>query len=441
MFFKINLCCHTAIPVLYFLAYLSVPGRTSDPCNENVYTTSLTSLRLRAPYNILGPGELGICDRYIAKQWYRIDGYVLSTSTPEAFGCGTEFPMWMNDTFPGEGNISNVMICMRRYSDPCYERYSIQIKNCSRFMVYYFKPPSMCNAAYCFGVNETVKSVDVKFDGFLWTEERIDENFIQHDSAIRFLCSFPPLRDQKLYYRITWYLDDIEVDLNQVVNESTKLNATITAYEILRYGKKLGTVIQCRVWAVLQPDEKGCITRASTGFFAGIKVLTPDVSISTENGTTIKLKPNIPFADNFLVHVRGGVNLGRYLSIYLSDPAINCTEESSCECQGKSKNYYKCEQRIPSLDFTQRFDNDGKHNDWNKTVEFEVVVKKSIQYSFPPSEVILRLKTGNVNGNGSQFFNEVYLQDVTVKGIDEKSNTLPSCTSLTDPHMKSFDQV
>ncbi|XP_062604672.1 uncharacterized protein LOC134266453 [Saccostrea cucullata] len=193
-------------------------------------------------------------------------------------------------------------------------------------------------------------------------------------------------------------------------------------------------MIQCRVGAMLQEDVKGCTTKASSFFFAGIKVLTPKVTLSTETVSIIKLQSNVPFADSFVLY--GQTPFERSLSIYLSNPS-----DTDSTCKGRSTNYYKCEQLIPSLSFPRRFENDGKHIDWNKTIEFQVTVKKSIQYGFPPSEVTLRLKTGDVHGHGSKFFENVFLRDVLVQLIDEDPKALPSCHSVTDPHMMSFDKV
>lgn len=85
-----------AFPSVVYFCFILFHIAALDPCDPNVYTTSLTHLDVRNPNNIIGALDSGICDKYISEQWYRVDSYDMTSRAPEAFGCGTSFPIWMN---------------------------------------------------------------------------------------------------------------------------------------------------------------------------------------------------------------------------------------------------------------------------------------------------------------------------------------------------------
>ena len=55
-------------------------------------------------------------------------------------------------SFPSSGETNNVTGCSAGYNgDCCVNSYKIQVKNCSRFLVYNLQPTIACPEGYCFG--------------------------------------------------------------------------------------------------------------------------------------------------------------------------------------------------------------------------------------------------------------------------------------------------
>ncbi|KAK3103299.1 hypothetical protein FSP39_018320 [Pinctada imbricata] len=94
------------------------------------------------------------CDSTIQEAWYRVNstaGEDVITSCPPSDRCGTNGPIWMNDTFPNEADgIVDRIMCASTLRDCCESQIQIQMKNCSTYNVYYLKQ-TPCPQAYCFG--------------------------------------------------------------------------------------------------------------------------------------------------------------------------------------------------------------------------------------------------------------------------------------------------
>lgn len=96
-----------------------------------------------------------ICDSNLEKGWYRpiskAGNLMPTTCVHGGFKCGTAKPIWMQGSFPNDGEILNVTACAASYNGCCDISYDIQVKNCSSFYIYNLTPTVGCSQAYCFG--------------------------------------------------------------------------------------------------------------------------------------------------------------------------------------------------------------------------------------------------------------------------------------------------
>lgn len=89
----------------------------------------------------------------------------------------------------------------------------------------------------------------MKFFDYFWTKiPSQKEGLTQWDSSIQFLCKFTLLQNESVFYKITWKLDDLDIDLNQVVNRTTTDTALLSAYDMLDHEKKIGTTVSIFIY-------------------------------------------------------------------------------------------------------------------------------------------------------------------------------------------------
>lgn len=59
--------------------------------------------------------------------------------------------LFYSDPIPSDGVTQNLTACGVGFSNNCEKPFSIEVKNCTAFLVYKLKPLDSCNSAYCFG--------------------------------------------------------------------------------------------------------------------------------------------------------------------------------------------------------------------------------------------------------------------------------------------------
>ncbi|XP_063416475.1 uromodulin-like [Mytilus trossulus] len=127
------------------------PGCKYDPCLKINHNELDDWRRSVGNNNTL----TSLCDSFLDTGWYRPiskAGQNMPTVCPvNGFTCGTTHPIWMNGTFPESGESHNVTACsVGLTNDCCVHQYDIQVKNCSKFLVYNLKPTKNCPESYCF---------------------------------------------------------------------------------------------------------------------------------------------------------------------------------------------------------------------------------------------------------------------------------------------------
>lgn len=140
---------------LLLLLFLPVSSLGQDPCHS--YSELNNPYRSIAHVATVGVDTM-ICDVNIISGWYRFVNEV-GGEMPEfkidKYHCGTVAPIWMQPPHPSEADgIVDRTACVNfnNMFGGCLS-FTIKVKNCSSFYVYYLVPPPFgCNMAYCAGI-------------------------------------------------------------------------------------------------------------------------------------------------------------------------------------------------------------------------------------------------------------------------------------------------
>ncbi|XP_021346263.1 uncharacterized protein LOC110445796 isoform X2 [Mizuhopecten yessoensis] len=64
--------------------------------------------------------------------------------------CGTVYPLWMDGEIPevAEGIVDR-KVCLKSIFSSCHKSFTIQVKNCCSYRVYYLHSANMCPSSYC----------------------------------------------------------------------------------------------------------------------------------------------------------------------------------------------------------------------------------------------------------------------------------------------------
>ena len=139
---------------LLLLLFLPLSSLSQDPCdNYNELNNPYRSIAYKVTVGV----DTMICDVDIVNGWYRFVNEV-GGEMPEfkidSYHCGTVAPIWMQGPHPSEDDdVVDRTACVNfnNMFGGCLS-FTIQVKNCSSFYVYYLvSPPFGCNMAYCAG--------------------------------------------------------------------------------------------------------------------------------------------------------------------------------------------------------------------------------------------------------------------------------------------------
>ncbi|XP_062620534.1 uncharacterized protein LOC134282100 isoform X2 [Saccostrea cucullata] len=334
---------------------------------------------------------------------------------------------------PSSYVMDNVEVCRVGIAKPCTQVIHISVKNCSTYMVYRLPPVDCCNSAYCFESPTGCKS-DASMDpsvenyNISWVIETRG-NISRYDPRLNFICRFTPLTDESLFYDISWYVDDIEVIKGQTVNLSTMENALLPVMTILENNKTAGLMIQCVVGIKLTANGSPCVTNASQPFFAGIKVLTPQLFIDLGGKANIHLQLTIPYADsNFMFN--GHYTEANDLSVIAYIPA-----HSSLYCENSpfQKDFIqrRCKIRIKSYSYKERAKYET--NVWKQVYKMTIFEHGNAFSNLSMLErgITLQLKTMTTTGEGSRIFSRIDLQDILV--YSNQTSSIQSMSTTTVP--------
>ena len=69
---------------------------------------------------------------------------------------------------PLDGKTKNMTVCQVGFSNECAKTYEIEVKNCTKFLVYKLKPLDSCDSAYCFGTSFKIDNSSLRFTQKAW---------------------------------------------------------------------------------------------------------------------------------------------------------------------------------------------------------------------------------------------------------------------------------
>ncbi|XP_062617865.1 uncharacterized protein LOC134279469 [Saccostrea cucullata] len=249
----------------------------------------------------------------------------------------------------------------------------------------------------------------------------------RYDPRLNFICRFTPLTDESLLYEISWYVDDTEVIKGQTVNLSTIENALLPAMAILENNKTAGSMIQFVVGIKSTANGSSCATNASQPFFAGIKVLTPQLFIDIGGKADILLQLTIPYAAENLV-IYGQVLETTDLLVRAYIP-----QNSSLYCVNSSFKYdstdRRCEIRIKGYSYNER--DKYESNIWKQVYKMTIYEQGNAFRNLLERGITLPLKTSETHGEGSKIFSNIHLPDIQV--YTNRSYSIQSTSTTTIP--------
>ena len=219
------------------------PGCHYDPCLEINHKEINNWERSTQNNNT----DTSICDSFLEPGWYRATSYageLMPTSCLEnGFACGTVIPIWMNGSFPSSGETNNVTGCSSSYNgDCCVNSYNIQVKNCSRFLVYNLRPTIACPQAYCFGSEVPCPEGESSDNGFTpgcefdpchFTNYEVIKDQVKRSSNYVLMADETPIDDSNLME--TFYRFDSQSG-NDIVNSQQNMYQCGTKFPMYMIG-------------------------------------------------------------------------------------------------------------------------------------------------------------------------------------------------------------
>ncbi|CAG2200141.1 unnamed protein product [Mytilus edulis] len=187
-----------------------------------------------------------ICDSNLKPDWYRPiskAGNLMPTKCLNGgFKCGTSKPIWMQGSYPSDGEIVNATACASSYNGCCNISYNIQVKNCSTFYIYNLTPTFGCSQAYCFGseipcpngeTSETGYTPGCKIDPCNKMNYRLLNGEVKRTSNYTLQQNDIPYDDSIL--KEAWYRVD-SASGNDIVSAPQKKNQCGTKYPVWMKG-------------------------------------------------------------------------------------------------------------------------------------------------------------------------------------------------------------
>ncbi|XP_060552302.1 uncharacterized protein LOC132713670 [Ruditapes philippinarum] len=142
--------CSALFQVLSMLTLVNIGVSIEDPCDSSSHVLFPQRNFGARNEKCQSNGE-STCDMYFKSNWYIVKNATALNHCPKLGYCGVTYPAWVKGTFPTlEDGIVNRTACIKFGNICCNESKTIQMKNCTTFLVYYFVPLTSCPMAYCF---------------------------------------------------------------------------------------------------------------------------------------------------------------------------------------------------------------------------------------------------------------------------------------------------
>ncbi|XP_060602133.1 uncharacterized protein LOC132755297 isoform X2 [Ruditapes philippinarum] len=274
---------------------------------------ALTDVARRVPsYVIKSSSEPAISDSALPSGWYfakdSVRYYTLVNGTaPEYVHCGTYNPIYIKEKLEklDEGKEYEVDACLVDYDSNCKHIYTIKVRKCRQQIQYYLLPTDG-TSAYCFepsSFSVEEPAPDYKIPGKIQVSVALmyRRNISSNSTVpeLDFKCNFNSTATIKTgskgyYYGVSWVINGrIEKIFSPVMaNDLDGTNLNETTIGKLKF--KFGLTIQCAIRVSSAATGNQTNPQMSDTFYAGIKVLTPRITLNSGSSESILLQPTIP---------------------------------------------------------------------------------------------------------------------------------------------------
>ncbi|KAL3847606.1 hypothetical protein ACJMK2_018509 [Sinanodonta woodiana] len=399
---------------------------------------TLPDLERRARNYVLAANEGYVSDALLDSKWYKVNQYNMPTNYTnlDVGMCGTYFPIWMNGSIPSssDGRVTRDA-CIISFFDICDPAKTIEVVNCSTFMLYKLVP-TVQSSGYCFDPVKTEiepapappDSATVRSELYFTSEtSRLGKQFWK--PRLRFWCDFQESQKDKFFYLISWYVNGVLFKQAGPERYTSRNVTNLHEDELLARNYKLGITIKCTVRASTSVNGSLGNLTASTGYWMGIQVINPNVNLQQGKTAIVQLRATFPFGCYVDSSNR---DPSCFVSVQMYDPydAYNCLSSSI-----SVKDSIRCGVKLQGLTYTEL----SLGKDYTNVItNMTITTKDANDYNPGRNRFVLKLVTERGN-----LVNDIiggnYLTDVNVVVQETTSWKEKVCYSYIDPHMLTFD--
>ncbi|KAK3589907.1 hypothetical protein CHS0354_034920 [Potamilus streckersoni] len=424
------------IPAVLMLFILG--GVTDEDCGGN-YTILPDLDRRSRNYAVSGNNEPYVSDRYLTAKWYNVLNNNMptdSTNLESGSSCGTYYPVWMNGTVPGQGNAVSRNVCIFTFNDICDQQKTIQVKNCTSFMLYYLGPTGS-SIGYCFdnlqALPVPVPAPDFKPD-FLELHHELTftsefnkaSNKEYFKPRLTFQCNFTKIKEAGLFYTVFWYVNENYLLKKGPALYSAKKTTDLLESDLTSRGYKLDITIKCGVSASVTPESYLSKTIFSSGFWIGIRVSNFTVFLKEGKTADVHFQTTVPFGCES--YKKGGASCSLSIQIYDPSDTYEC-KKSSISVQ----NPQLCGVELLGVKYEEFVNGSRYYN----TTKMTITTRDRDIYDSGSRTFKLNLVAKGIGVN--DIMNNFQLKDITVEVVGQNVWQEKKCHANVDPHMQSFD--
>ncbi|KAK3609733.1 hypothetical protein CHS0354_011424 [Potamilus streckersoni] len=403
--------------------------------------STLPDLERRARNYVLADNEGYVSDALLESKWYKVNQYNMPTnySNLDIGMCGTYFPIWMNGSIPSssEGRVTR-SACIISFFDLCSIVKTIEVVNCSTFMLYKLGP-TVQSSGYCFDSIKTdaapgtapsykPNSAFVRPELYFTTETGLAGRQFWKP-RLWFWCDFQESQKDKLFYSIAWYVNDVFIKQEDPELYTSRNKTNLREDELIARNYKLDITIKCIVRASTSVSGFLGNRTASAGYWMGVQVINPNVNVQQGKTAIVQLRATFPFGCSTAKDQRDP-DCFMYVQMYDPYDAYNCTSSSI-----SVKDSSLCGARLPGLTYTQQ---SLGINYTNVIRNMTITTKDTNDYNPGRNRFVLKLVTESTLVN--DIIGRSYLTDVNVVVQATPSWQGKVCYSHIDPHMRTFDE-
>ncbi|XP_033120907.1 uncharacterized protein LOC117120016 isoform X1 [Anneissia japonica] len=285
-----------------------------EPCDTEL---ELTDWHRSIRY-VTQSGDVLITDYFFNDGWYKLmtegqrTDITMPTTSPAEFECGTQYPVWINGTYPEmDGKTNVVKGCVNIPDEPCKYELELCIKACGsdeeRYYVHYLVDTPGSNMGYCTDSllpcsngTSSVTGFPPCAGNFPVLEGEPVLAFVKEPTGVSAYCDYRMLwsGEEEIDFFVRWFIDGEYVtdgpDLSKISDEFDC--GTGLPYQCI-LNRKAGSNIECEVSSKFKDQDAYSQGIKSKLLYAGLIVLPNNTIVfvgESEDGETFELTSTIP---------------------------------------------------------------------------------------------------------------------------------------------------